>query len=55
MVELSNFDIVRCKVPILISTVDDRGYLSNYSSFSLVFVEDLCTQYYIRQIKQCTC
>ena len=30
MVELSNFDIVCCKVPILISTVDDRGYLSNY-------------------------
>ena len=46
MVELSSFDIVCCKVPILISTVDDRGYLSNYSSFSLVFVEDLCTQYY---------
>ena len=43
MVELSNFDIVCCKVPILISTVDDQGYLSNYSSFSLVFVEDLCT------------
>ena len=40
MVELSNFDIVCCKVPILISTVDDQGYLSNYSSFSLVFVED---------------
>ena len=39
MVELSSFDIVCCKVPILISTVDDRGYLSNYSSFSLVFVE----------------
>ena len=51
MVELSNFDIVCCKVPILISTVDDRGYLSNYSSFSLVFVEDLCTQYYTCQIK----
>ena len=44
MVELSNFDIVCCKVPILISTVDDQGYLSNYSSFSLVFIEDLCTQ-----------
>ena len=28
MVELSNFDIVCCKVPILISTVDDRGCLS---------------------------
>ena len=50
MVELSNFDIVCCKVPILISTVDDQGYLSNYSSFSLVFVEDLCTQYYTCQI-----
>ena len=33
MVELSSFDIVCCKVPILISTVDDRSYLSNYSSF----------------------
>ena len=56
MVELSNFDIVCCKVPILISTVDDQGYLSNYSSFSLVFVEDLCTQYYTCtcQIKHCT-
>ena len=55
MVELSSFDIVCCKVPILISTVDDRGYLSNYSSFSLVFVEDLCTQYHTCQIKHCTC
>ena len=55
MVELSNFDIVCCKVPILISTVDDQGYLSNYSSFSLVFVEDLCIQYYTCQIKHCTC
>ena len=54
MVELSNFDIVCCKVPIVISTVDDQGYLSNYSSFSLVFVEDLCTQYYTCQIKHCT-
>ena len=54
MVELPNFDIVCCKVPILISTVDDQGYLSNYSSFSLVFVEDLCTQYYTCQIKHCT-